>query len=445
MRIKSFAFLILILVIVPAAPAAQKSPPLFTADQLRADLLQIRETLEKNHPAVFAFTDRQSFETLVEKQRGLIDRPMTLGEFYVIAAPLVAAVACGHTRLSTPMEYWASAPDRFFPLAVRIFRGRLYVVGGPVPAGNEILRINGIASSGIISSLKSLVSSDGNNPGNVIVRVTAAFPWLYAHRYGFPQEFVVETWAPKEMKEAAFRLRPATFAGLPADAFARTRSTSTGDPNLDFEILSDPADTAVLTIRSFAYYQSVERFESFLDDSFARIRKTGIKSLILDLRNNAGGDPFCTTPLLGYLEPKPVPYFAREYPGGYARLAGPIPRAENAFEGKLYVLINAGCFSSTGHLVALFKEHAIGTLIGTPTGGTYECNDAAREFILENTRLRLFVARMTFTAAVKNQLRFHGVSPDVAIEPTIDDYLSGRDADKEAALSLIKKRDPRAK
>jgi C-terminal processing protease CtpA/Prc len=97
----------------------------------------------------------------------------------------------------------------------------------------------------------------------------------------------------------------------------------------------------------------------------------------------------------------------------------------------------SGHFSSTGHLCGLLKSHKIGTFIGTETGGTYECNDARREIHLEKTRLRLFIARMTFTAAVQGLSRYRGIMPDVVVEPGIADILSGNDPVLERALSLI--------
>ena len=172
---------------------------------------------------------------------------------------------------------------------------------------------------------------------------------------------------------------------------------------------------------------------------FDRLRAGGCRNLILDLRGNSGGDPFCAAHLLAYLAPAPVPYFAKVYPS-YASLAKPLPLPENRFLGSLYTLIDGGCFSSTGHLCALFKFHKIGTFIGSETGGTYECNDAARTDTLRATGLRLRVARATYTVAVENMSRAKGVPPDYVVEPSIRDILSDRDPAMERAWSLIERR-----
>jgi hypothetical protein len=409
--------------------------------ELRNDLLQIRHALEETHPAVHAFIPEEAFKRLYEERLRLIDRPMTLGEFYRIAAPVVVAVGCGHTALSTPSGYWATAPKRFFPLGLRFIGGRAFVIrsddpAGPLPAGSEILSIQGLGISDIQKELKAIISSDGTNDGWKTAQINAAFALLYALRFGFPEEFVVEALPPGGGNAVEVRLRAVERLKVPDTTLGERRATSSGDPSLDFEILPGGRGTAVLTIGDFGYYQAHEKFKGFIDEAFDQIRRAGVRHLILDLRDNSGGDPFCTTYLLSYLESVPVPYFARGYPQ-YESFAKPIPRAAGAFDGKLYVLINGGCFSSTGHFCGLLKYHKIGTFIGTETGGTYECNDARQTFELRNTRLRLFVARMTFTAAVKNLPRFRGIVPDVTVEPSLADCLSGKDTVKERALSLI--------
>mgnify|MGYP001814917250 CR=1 FL=1 len=61
----------------------------------------------------------------------------------------------------------------------------------------------------------------------------------------------------------------------------------------------------------------------FVKDYYAH---KGIDRLILDLRGNGGGDPFCASYLWAYLEPEALPYFEDHY-GKYDTLANPVPAA----------------------------------------------------------------------------------------------------------------------
>jgi hypothetical protein len=108
----------------------------------------------------------------------------------------------------------------------------------------------------------------------------------------------------------------------------------------------------------------------------------------------------------------------------------------NVFTGELFVLIDGGSFSSTGHLVALLKYHGAGTFIGTETGGSYACNDASEAHSLKHTGLQLGLPRMTFQVAAAGLTKGRGILPDHEIEATIDDLLAGGDPVLEKAIEL---------
>ena len=81
--------------------------------------------------------------------------------------------------------------------------------------------------------------------------------------------------------------------------------------------------------------------------------------------------------------------------------------------------------------------HGIGTFVGTKTGGTYTCNDASKEVVLEHSRFRLNVARMTFTADVRGMPRKRGIIPDHVVEEDIKDMIDGSDTALEFTLKLM--------
>jgi len=263
-------------------------------------------------------------------------------------------------------------------------------------------------------------------------------------RFGFPETYVVTYLAPGKSEPQRAELKSVERKAI-LDNYNRAPFwASSADSNLLFEILKERS-TAVLAIGHFNYYQEedLKRYKAFVDGAFAQIREGNVAHLILDLRGNNGGSPFATAHLLSYLEAEPVPYFAKEYGGGYEVLASPIPRADHPFDGRLFTLIDGGCFSSTGHFCGLLKHHKIGLLVGTETGGTFECNDASHLVNLWNTRLKLYVARMTFSAAVQGMTKTTGVEPDNPVQPRVEDVINGRDTVKEYIFALIDKAEGR--
>jgi len=192
--------------------------------------------------------------------------------------------------------------------------------------------------------------------------------------------------------------------------------------------------TAVMTVETFIYYDKVDYFRHFMDSSFLLIKERGIKNLVLDLRGNGGGDPFCSVILLSYLEKQPVPYFAEPY-GRYEELAQPVPLAANHFTGNLYTLIDGSCGSTNGHFCALLRYNGIGKFIGTPSGSTYKCNAGRNtEFTLDNTKMIITAGRSTYSAAVKGMDKRAPIMPDIMVTDTYRSFLEKRDMIMERAL-----------
>jgi len=413
--------------------------------ELKEDLQKAREAMERLHPALYEFTDKETFERLYERQLGLIDKPLTVHEFYAVLSPLVAAIGCGHSRLLPPDRFWEEEPASCFPLGLT-FLGtkacvtRLFEPHLSVPLGSEILSINDQAMPDFLRWVMPAISSDGRRDPWKWAMLGKWFHIYAALRFGFPETYVVTYLAPGKAEPLQAELKSVGRKVI-LDIYNRAPfSVSAADSNLSFEIVKDRG-TAVLTIGHFNYYQEedLKRYKAFIDGAFAQIREGSVSSLILDLRGNNGGSPFAAVHLLSYLEAKPVPYFAKEYGGGYEVLAKPVPRADLDFDGRLATLIDGGCFSSTGHFCGLLKHHKIGVLVGTETGGTFECNDASHLVNLWNTGLKLYVARMTFTAAVQGLSKATGVEPDYPVEPRVEDVINGRDTIKECALALFDK------
>jgi hypothetical protein len=442
--LKRFVFVgILLFLISPGLYAREENgqPRLFTVEELQADFQQMSELMEKGHSILYKFTDKQAFDQFVEAQFVKIDKPMSLAEFYRIVSPVLAKIGCGHSSLWLPKGYWKNASAKLMPLRLVFLDGKAYAwrfyreVEG-IPEGIEILSINGKPIPEILDVLKANISADGYMDSRKLYKINQAPSIFYGLQFGYPDKFRFVYRLSDQSESQSFACDPVDLKTV-EDAKAEINTTEFNplDFTLDLEIL-EQSDTAVLTIRSFVYYENPEKFNDFIDEAFAKIDRLEIKNLLLDLRNNGGGNPFCTSHLFSYLIPEPLPYFAEEY-GKYARLASPIPPAEKAFRGRLIVLINGGCFSSTPHLCALLKYHKIGTFVGTEAGGTYTCNGAAREIKLSHTGFIAVVNRRSFAAAVDGFTNNRGILPDHFVMPRIEDLVQGRDAQKEYALQLI--------
>jgi hypothetical protein len=412
-----------------------KYPVIFSREELQQDFLQLRESLETIHPALYEFTSKESFDLLFDNQYELIKNKIPVEEFLKLLEPIIAAVGCGHTGLWLPNNYWYIAPKKYFPLKLKFIGKNVFVAGqygDPVlmPVGSKILSINDRPINDITEILIASHRADGFNSAFKSARVEKKFSKLYALHFGFPNKFNVQFTGPDKQHKQTRILDPVDIGKINSEPLR-------GDL-LGFEIV-ERINTAILTINNFIYYDRLDMFKSFIDSTFAEIQRKNIENLVIDLRGNDGGDPFCSTYLLSYIEKEPVPYFSEPH-GSYAPLADPIPLADNNFKGNVYTLIDGNGFSTTGHFCAVLKYNDISAFVGTELGSTYICNGATRNITLKNTQIILWTAhRHSYSVAVKEMDKRRGIIPDYIVEPGVDDLITGRDAVKEFTLMLIEK------
>ena len=420
----------------PQAAASKPAPPLISVEDMRHDFDQLRRILENEHCCVYEYTPKTEFDGIFNERRAFIDRPMRYEEFFKIVAPLAAKVGCMHTALWMAPKFLGQGSNNLFPLQVRLIENLLVVTGSyrdeqQIPAGSVLLEINGVPADRIFDDLKSIASADAFNPHFVQAQVEKRFPVFYASLFGFPDKYTVTYALPGRKTRETADLRPADLASVRKVIFANFNH-----PPLTLDVLPDKK-TAVMTVRTFSYYDRVEYFKDFMDKSFRRIKDEGIANLILDLRGNDGGDPWCAVILYSYLEREPAPNFAEPY-GSYAELAKPVPLPENRFTGGLYTLLDGRCGSTNGHFAALLKYHGLGTFVGMPSGSTYKCNAGKNtELALDKTSLILTLGRSTYAAAVKGMDKAKPIMPDVPVAETYKDFLAGKDVFMDAALKLI--------
>jgi len=405
----------------------------FSQTELQADFLQFRRLLEENHCCLYEYSSKAKMDSLFDLSYNRISDSMRPEEFFRLLAPITAGIGCMHTATWMPGGFFSQQAENMFPLQVRLIDNYLVVTGNyndsvEVPGGSIILEINGIPAKTIVERLRSITSADALNPWFKDAQLTRRFSMFYASYFGFPDRYVVTYALPGRKTSATATLTPAAIDAVRKVVFAHFSG-----PPLRLDIMEEKS-TAVMTLETFIYYDKVDYFRHFMDSSFLVIKEKGIRNLILDLRGNGGGDPFCAVILLSYLEKKPVPYFAEPY-GRYADLALPVPLAENHFTGNLYTLVDGSCGSTNGHFCALLSYNRIGKFIGTPTGATYKCNAGRQtEFRLDNTQFIITVARSTYSAAVEGMDKRKPIMPDIPVADTYKSFLEGRDVIMERAL-----------
>jgi hypothetical protein len=399
-------------------------------DEALEDFGQLIEILQSNHPALYDFTAKHSFDSLVDLQRNLIKDSLTVNEFFNIAIPVVSQIGCAHTRLRLADNVWNDPQRKNLLFDVILQDGKCFLLKEgaeeiDLKPGTEILSFNDHTIPQLQQKFQQHISTDGDNKNSKELIINYGFKDYLGITENFPEQYKVTYKIPGEDSIRHSNIK-ASNRKIQENNFPIT-------PHLSIDSVRN---LAVMTIPSFNFYNNVENFQKFVDSSFHIMKVSKLNNLVLDLRNNSGGDPYCSSYLLSYLAHKPFIYFAQPAPG-YDTLTKHISLSKERFQGNLYTLINGLCGSTTGHLSALLKYHRIGEFIGSATNGTYTCNDSSKPFTLENSELVLVTARTTYSVEVEGIERFKGIVPDHEVEATLSDYLHGKDPVKEYAFELI--------
>jgi hypothetical protein len=404
----------------------------YSAEALKADFAQFRRIIERK--TVQLYTDQEELQKNLHEAENSINRPMTELGFYRLLAPIVADLKCGHSFLSVSSNFEKHMREdaRFFPAEIRIIDGRLFVIADHTDTGlvtgMEIVSINGEKTERIIDIIYTSVPTDGDDTGRLRYDTERWFASFYYTYVEPPAVFSLEVREPETTTIRAIEVPAVRDPSLAKTAQGVMHDTANTPWSVSIE-----DNYALLSIPTFNYSDK-EGYARFLQTSFAKIAEKDLGTLILDLRGNYGGTPFPTVELFRYLIDKPLPFFAKDNPFYLNRWKKPVAKADDAFNGDLYVLIGEAGFSMNSFLVSLLKYHHIGTLIGAAMSGGYKCSDASINTTLRNTGLRLRYSTAVFQTAVEGFEDGIGIEPDIYVQWTLAHYLNGDDPVLDAAL-----------
>ena len=459
---------LLLAAVMSTAGAAPLRP-----QQLQADLQLARRALEETHGGIYRYSARAVLDRAFDAAAAQLNRPMEAAQFHRILAPAVAAVRCGHTAAIIPAALKAELERALLlPLDVKLIDGRIYILrdfdsAGRL-AGREIVSVNGVATSVIVKRIIDSSHGDGFIATSRERRVARRFKEELFLQFGMQGKFslALRGAAPGQVTLAGQTLpalKAASASRYPEDlqrkGFARLS-------------LLDEGRTAHLQIFNFSDEDEDDEGAVTLKKMFDKLAASGAKTLLLDLRDNGGGEDALGKRVFSYLVQTPFPYYESltvNRPGvSYtAHVEGApgipetrlTPRADGlyalsrhpnlglqmqaapAFTGKVIALINGDSFSTTAELITQLHDKRRATFVGEESGGAYHGNTTGSSvmLVLPNSGAKVVIPLVTYTLSVSGKhANGRGVVPEVKVTPTIGDYLRGKDVVLEKALHMAR-------
>jgi hypothetical protein len=418
------------------------SGKLYPASQLKADLHFLQAQLDSIHPGLYRYTTRDSLQAFFDNLNNTIVSPMQEQQFLSLIMLLNAKICDGHTMFLPSEAAMVSnnTRGRFLPFTVAFIKDRLYITencstDSSIQPGTEITEINGQDISAIMKQLLQRQIRDGQNQTYPLWILNHYFAAYYAYTFGQPASYslhlinskgkVVRRQVPSLTKDSIRLIRQKRYGGL----------QSQGGSKSGISLEEQKAiNTAILKIRSFDadWLQAVHKqdFSSVIDSIFKQLRQHRIKNLLLDLRDNQGGDFETGRHLLSYLITSSSVYLTGS---NESRRLQP---KENNFTGKLFVLINGGSFSNTAIVSACLERDRHTTFIGEETGGNISMvYGEPAQVVLPHTRIQAYISTTAFP--ISRHRSDHGIIPQYLVQPSLTDLLTEKDTAKTLALKLI--------
>jgi C-terminal processing protease CtpA/Prc len=415
----------------------RKYPP----DAIRSDFLLLRDTLQKIHPGIYRYKTKEVMDALLDSCYSSIRDSMTVFEFYRVVSVVIAAIEDGHADCKLPQYSMLDLVKhtRMWPWRLWFTADKTYVFCGKngFAPGTEIVSIDRHPIGEIINRMFDCLPSDGAIRTGKLHALNdnfRRFSLLYCFVYGPKSIFTVE------YRNVAGEIQE---ADLPADYVSNIRCDIKPEEEKGLGLDFRPNGVAVLTVGTFE--TGKEKFDDFLESSFAEINRKQCKALIIDLRNNGGGADGNGAALYSYLTNKSFSYYSsleavqrKIRPEEHPQLQLQQPAA-NPFLGKAYFLINGNSFSATAEFSAVARSEKRGVFIGEETGGGYYGNTSGydRLVVLPNTDIRVDVPLIKYTMAVRPaEYPDRGIIPEYPVGRTLADMMAGRDVVLAYALNL---------
>jgi len=158
-----------------------------------------------------------------------------------------------------------------------------------------------------------------------------------------------------------------------------------------------------------------ESVEQFAESVFAELAATPNSTLILDLRDNQGGDNTLNDAIV--------------------RAAIRSPKVWEP--GRFFVLINGGTFSAASNLVTLLERWIPVIFVGQPTGGAPNEYGDPKRVVLPESGLSLLVSSLYWQVSSPTDQR-DSTTPLLPVEPTAAALRNGRDDSVNLIRALLK-------
>lgn len=396
------------------------------------------------NPDLSIRTDRAGLAREAARIRSAITEPMNAREAWALFAGLNPHLHDGHSGVSMPqsreaLEAHIKGGGLVLPFEVRFARdGSLRVLSTLTPdtgisQGDRLISINGVAVKELVEQMLARVPGETDRFRRALLsRRFHLYHWLL---FGDTRQYDV-AFADDRGCVRTVRFDGATRLPVPLQPNPAAESL--------FAARVLPGRIGYLRVDSFAHEKEAA-LASFASGAFAQFRAANVRALIIDVRENGGGDdPLWQNSIMNYITSQPYSALSRfalritrqnADPGDiignvqrseYTRRMTPPENMPDRFMGPVYVLGGPFSYSATIQFMVAAQDFRVVRIAGEETGALACQTGQVRPIDMRHTGLFAFTPQIAYTRPSgagcdrgilpDTPVQIDEVRPEVAIE-----------------------------
>jgi len=417
---------------VPFEPQDQilKGSDMLEPAEMLEDFHYLVDTIESVHPDPYAWIGEEEWERRKDALEAMFTDSLSVTQYYSALSSLVTSVGDAHTILRF------EETDKGLALTFEWVEEGLVIAedSGQFRKGDLIQKIGDRSPRQLLDLMDEIVSSENSyRVKEESTRHLRRRPVL--EHLGLVQDEAVPLTVERggEILELTAQFE-VELPGL------KERSDELLEQRHDWYIDQETS----LAVFSLVVCVDDEVFRRDVGHFFAAVRDSEIENVIIDVRENVGGQSRVVESFLEYLPADSYLTYgstiryseqtaervgmrrtrgASTYPPSTRR----VQSVDDHFTGDVFIVIGNRTFSAGNWIAVVFRDNDLATIIGEPTGNAPSSFGDMISFQLPNSRFVLGVSYKYFTRPDHSNDPQDTLYPDILINRTRDDLINDID------------------
>ncbi|QGX39813.1 S41 family peptidase [Permianibacter aggregans] len=450
--------------------AADSNAEILSAAQVREDFVELYQTLQEAHVNLYSQRSKAEYDALYQQMFSEFIKPLPRDQVEIAFQRFVAFGRVAHARIDGLQQRFVAFRQqggRALPIGIRIQDGKVWIADNysgvaTVQRGDRLLALNGMPIATVLQQVGAHVSADTEYLLHTMLELW--FPALIWQEFGPLSQFQLTLQRAEQTPQV-----------LTIDA--KTRSEAQAADAKQAPVLSldwDQREARIINgeraaigyLRPGPFYNNEpgandvwdnRAFVEFIDQRFKQFIDAKLPAVLIDLRDNPGGDNSFSDHMLNWFADKPYRFasdfrirvsaattasnarrippdeskhgsiaqqyaelYAQHQPGDVVSYEFPFntPKAGPRYHGEVFVLINRRSYSNAVLVAAIAQDYGFATVLGEETADLATTYGAMEQFTLTHSGLvvgypKAYIIRPSGNTTVR------GVQPDWPIKTPI--------------------------